>query len=279
MTSAQQVIAALMKQGSADAPCPSYRVPLFVAHRRWQEGKAAEGLALLEQHQALAGHAVPLEQERALLLSEVGQGREAQRLVKGFREGCLVFGDQETLSRLGRTYKNAGDEAWKKRYTAGGALAALDPHSPAWQQYEMALKVYEEAFELTGDHYPGINAASLALLLRDTGKAQKLARRVAELCADPGALSRDDPFWVLATEGEAALILDQYDLARDFYRNALEEPTAEVQYVEAAYHQLSRLWHVRDQQEIGRLVDELFAGHSTWARVKPGPVGGCGGRK
>ena len=49
--------------------------------------------------------------------------------------------------------------------------------------------------------------------------------------------------------------------------------------VEAAYHQLCRLWHVRDQQEMGKLVGDLFVKHATWARVRPGPVGGCGGRK
>src|SRR5207248_1669072 len=137
-----------------------------------------------------------------------------QKLVEGFRKGCAVFGDHESLSRLGRTYKNAGDKAWEKRYESGPAVDALVPRSPAWQQYEMALKVYEEAFRLTGHHYPGINAASLALLLKDVAKAQALARQVAEICADPDAFTRDDHFWVYATEGEAALVLEDYGDAR-----------------------------------------------------------------
>ncbi len=280
--STTQAMTEPMKRDAVElARCPSYRVPLWLAHRCWQAGKAEEGLALLNRYEAMRGHAIPLEQERALLLSEVGQGREAQKLVQRFREGCKVFGDHETLSRLGRTYKNAGDQAWQKQYVPGSSLAALTRHSPAWQQYEMALKVYEEAFELSNDHYPGVNAASLALLLGETypGKAKELADRVAKLCRDPGIFARDDPFWIYATEGEAALVLGDYAEAYKFYDNALDEPSAELQYVEAAYHQLCRLWHVRDQGQMARLIDEVFARHPTWASIRPGPVGGCGERK
>jgi hypothetical protein len=125
-----------------------------------------------------------------------------------------------------------------------------------------------------------VNAASLALLLGDTtGKAQHLAARVAELCRQPQALTKDEPFWVYATEGEAALVLGDYCEAYDFYRNALDEAGAEVQHVQAAYYQVCRLWYVRDQKEIGRLVDEVFARYPSWQNVKAGPVGGCGGRR
>jgi tetratricopeptide (TPR) repeat protein len=281
MTGARQVIRTLMKPGAAVDPakCPSYRLPLWHAHLCWRAGRAGDGLALLNRCEGLRAHAVPLEQERALLLSEIGKGAEARKLVEEFRKGCAVFGDHETLGRLGRTYKNAGDEAWQNQYAPGVAPAALEPDSPAGQQYELALEVYEEAFELTGHYYPGINAASLALLRGEKEKAQRLAEEVARLCAARGTLTRDDPYWVYATEGEAAVVRGLYDKALDFYRNALAQPTADVQMVEAAYHQLCRLWHVRDRQAMARLVDEVFAKYRNWSQVKAGPVGDCGGRK
>jgi len=68
-------------------------------------------------------------------------------------------------------------------------------------------------------------------------------------------LARDDPFWLFATEGEAALLQHNYDDAYTFYRKALEQPTAEVQHVQAAYHQICRLWHVLDKDQVSRLVD------------------------
>jgi tetratricopeptide (TPR) repeat protein len=280
VTQAQQEVRTQMHQrGGGAAGYPSYRVPLFLARQCWLQGKAADGAALLQQQHALFPHAVPLEQEYALLLAELGAWREARAMLLQFREGCRVFGDYETLSRLGRAHKNAGDRAWHRGYTSGQAGVALAPDSPAWRQYQLALEVYEEAFVLSEHCYPGVNAASLAVLLGDRVKAERLARRVAVLSAEPVAFTRDEPFWVHASRGEAALVLGRYDDAHEFYGNALPEITDEVQYVQTAYHQLCRLWHVLDQERVGRLVDEVFGRHPTWAQVQAGPVGGCGGRK
>jgi tetratricopeptide (TPR) repeat protein len=280
ITAGQKVMHDAMQQSASESTTsPSYRVPLYLAHRYWQHGKAKEGLEVLNRHGQQFSHAVPLEQERAQLLLELGQVYQAQKLTRALRDGCRVFGDHETLSRMGRTYKNAGDRSWAREYTAeAGALGPM-AGSPAWQQYQMALDVYEEAFNLSNHYYPGVNAASLALLLQETTKAQRLAQRVAKSCADPAAVATEDLFWLFATEGEAALIEGKYSEARKFYHDALAEPTAEIGHVQAAYHQICRLWHVLDKSEANRLVDDLFANHATWPAVQPGPVGGCGGRK
>ena len=84
---------------------------------------------------------------------------------------------------------------------------------------------------------------------------------------------------IFATEGEAALVLGKYAEAHGFYQNALGCPSAGVGFVQSAYHQLCRLWHVLNPQELGRLVDDLFVPHATWRDVEPGPVGDCGNRK
>jgi tetratricopeptide (TPR) repeat protein len=152
----------------------------------------------------------------------------------------------------------------------------------------MALAAYEQAFALkeynsscpvSEKYYPGVNAASLALLVHDVAKARHLAQRVTDICADPGALEKGDSFWLYATEGEAALILGKYKEAYVFYQQALTVSDAQLQHVQSAYHQICRLWHVLDKNEVGRIVDELFARHETWPRVQAGPIGGCGGRK
>jgi hypothetical protein len=275
----QKAIYELLRQPpTGRASYPSYRVPLYWAHRSWQKGQSKEGLELLSSLGERFSHAMPLEQERALLLSELGQADSARKLLTAFRASSSLFGDHETLSRLGRTYKDAGDRSWAQQHAAHPETPGLARRSPAWQQYQMALLVYEEAFNISDNYYPGVNAASLALLVDEANKAQQLARRVAELCAVPAALSGDDPFWLFATEGEAALVLGKYEAAYDFYQQALAQPTAEVGHVQSAYHQICRLWHVLDKGRMGSLV-ELFTRHAAWPNVKPGPVGGCDGRK
>ena len=56
----------------------------------------------------------------------------------------------------------------------------------AWQMYNHALAVYREAFDFSGDYYPGINAATLSLLC---GKADE-SRRIESIPGYPGAPQR-----------------------------------------------------------------------------------------
>ncbi|MEO8304926.1 MAG: adenylate/guanylate cyclase domain-containing protein [Betaproteobacteria bacterium] len=87
----------------------------------------------------------------------------------------------------------------------------------AREMAERARNEYLAAYALRGDPYPGINAATLSLLLGDRPTAEKLAR---EISAALGAQLAPRTCWDHATSGEAELLLGQFDRARTSYAAA-----------------------------------------------------------
>ena len=86
---------------------------------------------------------------------------------------------------------------------------------------ELALRArdhYLRAYAVNGDPYPAINAATMALVGGDRITAQRLAGEVVARLA--AGLARDA--WDLATLGEAALLLLDFDDAAARYRAAYE---------------------------------------------------------
>jgi class 3 adenylate cyclase len=152
---------------------------------------------------------VRLRQLQALALARSGATQRANDiLVQLHGEG---HSDEETLGVLARTYKDlwaqATDESERKR------------------QLQLAYKFYDEAHERSSGYYSGINAATMALLLGEKERAIGLASEVREACLQElKSLSpeSDDRYWPLATLGEAALILGDWDEAEDWYGQAAE---------------------------------------------------------
>lgn len=109
---------------------------------------------------------------------------------------------------LARTYKDLWSRESNER-TRGGYL-------------EQAFKWYVEAYRSTRGYWTGINAATMAWLLGDEPHSRQLAEAVREQC-----LSRlretpeGDSYWLLATLGEAALLLRDVQGAEAFYRAAV----------------------------------------------------------
>jgi class 3 adenylate cyclase len=64
-----------------------------------------------------------------------------------------------------------------------------------------AARAYADIFAATGHGYPGINAASLALIARDRSQAQRLAQEVLALLP-----AQDRDYWDAATRAEALLL-------------------------------------------------------------------------
>jgi tetratricopeptide (TPR) repeat protein len=111
----------------------------------------------------------------------------------------------ETWGLLGRVYK----DIWRETGRREDAVRSRD--------------IYLRGFDLTGDHFPGINAATMSWLIGEKGTAMELAERVLKACS----LLRDEPrrmlrkvenlsYWLAATEGEAQLLIaeGQADTAR-----------------------------------------------------------------
>jgi class 3 adenylate cyclase/tetratricopeptide (TPR) repeat protein len=139
-----------------------------------------------------------LHQRMALALAQMGSSRRAQDILN-----LLVAKDptnRETLSILGRTYK----DQWCA--------------SPEKEHYlRQAFDCYNRAFEVPpADSYPGINAATIAFLLKETDKANRIATTVLEICQE-----QPDDYWKHATVAEALVVLGDAEGAKAAYRAAV----------------------------------------------------------
>ncbi|HUE84599.1 MAG TPA: TRAFs-binding domain-containing protein [Vicinamibacterales bacterium] len=147
-----------------------------------------------------------LRQLLALSLARTGATQQANRQLRQLvDEG---HGDEETVGMLARTYK----DLWSK---------GRDPELRR-QHLERALHWYGEAHRRSGGYWSGINAATVALLLGRRNEARALARKVQEIClAVRAEAPGQDDYWLLATLGEAALLMGETPAAQDWYARAV----------------------------------------------------------
>ena len=139
-----------------------------------------------------------LRQRMALALAQMGSSGRAQAILN-----ALLAKDptnRETLSILGRTYK----DEWCANPTNEDYL-------------RQSFDCYNRAFEVQpAESYPGINAATIAFLLKETDKARQIAGNVLEICQQ-----QPDDYWKHATVAEALVVLGDADGARQAYRAAV----------------------------------------------------------
>jgi len=114
--------------------------------------------------------------------------------------------DEETLGILGRVYK----EMW---------LAASDGATDH-PFLRKARNLYLKAFRLSRGNYSGINAATLSLILGDMPTAHRLARLVILVCQERLRAQAWEDYWVVATLGEAHLLLGRQEMAARYYARA-----------------------------------------------------------
>jgi class 3 adenylate cyclase len=121
----------------------------------------------------------------------------------------------DVLSLQGRLAKDrclrACDPAAKQRWAADAA-----------RSYERAYLVAREAF-------PAINAATMSLIANEPEKARALARvAVAEAESELNRPKRAQDYWLLATLGEANLILEQPAAAASWYQRAVHSAAGTI---------------------------------------------------
>lgn len=80
---------------------------------------------------------------------------------------------------------------------------------------------YADVFDQTGGHYPGINAATMALLAGERDRSRDLARRVLESCRRGLPLDPEAAYYRKASEAEAHLLLEQPGAANMALRSAI----------------------------------------------------------
>jgi tetratricopeptide (TPR) repeat protein len=147
---------------------------------------------------------------RALALVRSGNPTRAERVVQellGCTDLALAF-HSDALSLAGRIKKDFAAR------TAGG------PAQTAARRE--AFDYYLRAYNLSRDPFPGINAASLAFLSGDPGQSHALALEVRSSVQgklDQPGTGRD--YWLLATLGEAYLLLGDSTAARVRYAQAV----------------------------------------------------------
>ncbi len=82
-----------------------------------------------------------------------------------------------------------------------------------------AFDFYRQAYELTGDTFPGINAATLALAIAGPDQSRALAVGVRDgVLAELDQPGKEGDYWLLATLGEAYLLLGDDTFAKGRYR-------------------------------------------------------------
>ena len=149
-------------------------------------------------------HDARLRQLMGLVLADLGATARANEcLARLAREG---HHDPETLSILARTHK----DLWRQAVTA----PERERHRMAAQRY------YTQAFEETGDYYPGINVATLAAVAGQRDLARAVAAKVRDICDTRLAAPETNPgkrYYLVATLAEAHLVPGELAAAEDQY--------------------------------------------------------------
>jgi hypothetical protein len=254
---------------------PTYLHLLPYSAKCWAEEDWAAPLPSLAAGIVKFPYAVPLKQQLALLQAESrvdADIEQSRRDIESIANLACVFRDHETLCRLGRFYKDRGDKQFNNKITCEEMILQS---SPSFQYYLSSFKFYHRAYQVSGDYYPAVNAATLALLVGQRDTQLKLAQHTLDLCRI-ASLDGPDRAWVLATEGEASLLLGKTQNAVDFYRSALDAILPrEIGVVQSIYDQLCRLHWALGAAVVQPVID-MLAKAGRLKDLKPGPFNNCG---
>jgi class 3 adenylate cyclase/tetratricopeptide (TPR) repeat protein len=171
--------------------------------------------------------------------------------------------DEETLGILGRVYK----EMWLS--SSGG--------SPEHPSLKKSRNLYLKAFINTRGNYSGINAASLSLIMGDTATAHKLARKVISICSESlKEEANKQDYWIIATLGEAFILLGKQEQARKYYGLARKIAGKNYSSIASTRRQLKLLSRYTDVEENVLATLEIppvlaFSGHMLDAPTRRSP--------
>lgn len=180
---------------------------------RLNKGMLCEAQDLAREAKASFPEAVRITQLCALTLARLGATEKARKYLVDLYES--QGGDAETVGLLGRIYK----DLWKKTGKLDSARQSRD--------------TYLQGFSDTRAYYPGINAATMSLVLAEEDRARDIARQVIEICE-----AEREGYWSLATLGEAYLITGDLEKATEHYGRAVTLAGGDLGTVNSSYQQL-----------------------------------------
>jgi len=188
---------------------------------------------------------VRLRQVLALALARSGAARSANKVLERlYQDG---YRDEETLGLLARTHKDLAREE--------------SDASKAGQHLRWAYEFYAQGYETSGGYWSGINAATLALLLGDRDRAAALARQVRKQCRQRlgGVADTDgERYWLFSTLGEAALLVEDWPEAENWYGQAVELGKRDWGSLQSTRHNARLLMQCVAPDEDGARIERLF---------------------
>jgi hypothetical protein len=195
----------------------------------------------------------------ALAHARAGAGNRAHALLDEAQKAPPSSRLADILSLRGRLWKDAFNRAPER--SAATAIA------------QRARDEYLAAYALARDPYPGVNAATLSMLLGDREAARTLANEISGRLAAP---SQSSTCWDYATAGEVALLLGAIDRARESYAAARALAAEDAGTIATMRRQVNLLARVIPRAgevlEVLPAADVLaFAGHMIDAPDRPTP--------
>lgn len=200
--------------------------PLALARAALSLGHPTLASEILRESVAAGDAAPAMRYVAALAAARIGALSQAQALITGvLHEGIGIELRIEALSLAGRIAK----DRWARL-----------PHGPARDDAARdAIARYREAWDASGNPFPGINAATMLRLTQDADDASRaLAREVrAAASADVSMAAR----WREATLGEASLLLGDGAVAAKHYRAAVAAAHTDIGDIASMRHQIRLL--------------------------------------
>jgi len=160
----------------------------------------------------------------ALAHAKIGGYREAAALV------TTLIADRQASAKLHLDAQALAGRIAKDRWARQPAGPERDAFAAA------AFAHYRAAWEATRDPFPGVNAATLAVLTGDAAGGAAVAREVRTLCLAPGCAM--EAHWREATLGEVAVLLGEHEVASHHYAAAVVAAGRSVGHVAAMRRQL-----------------------------------------
>lgn len=149
---------------------------------------------------------VSLQELRGLTLARLGSYEKANSVLYNLYQSAGK-GSVQTLGVLGRTHK----DLWLSSKTEEEKTF----HISRARQY------YLEAYQMEPSLWTGINVAATHVFEGNIEEARKKAQEIKKLCQKELNENKPD-YWVLATMGEANLILGDFEQALLYYRQGVE---------------------------------------------------------
>jgi len=204
---------------------------------------------------------VRLRQLQGLALARSGATERANAILEGLRRDGQT--DEETLGMLGRTCKD---------------LAANAASAPEREKFlRRAAETYAQAYQATGGYWTGINAATMNLLIGEKERACEIANVVRAQCFKAVKGESGNEYWLLAALGEAALILQDWPQAEEWYERAAKHAGHHWGDIHSSWRNarlILQYWN-EDQSWIDKYLHIpsviVFAGHMIDRPTRPIP--------